>query len=115
MDTLVSLVALLTPEQWASTLPGIALVVTALGSLIAAIISGFALHRSGKVLVKTERIEKLTNGAKDAAAADKKALEAKVEGLEQRLVDALADKVAAALVARQAATDVRAERERTDR
>ena len=88
--------------------------VIALGAVVVAILGALGTFIAQLwTLKQTRSIEKATNGAVEASTAVRVALEKKVEGLEGRLVDALADKVAAALLARQAADDVRAAQTKT--
>lgn len=102
-----------TPDQIDAGLQGVALVLSALGGLVAAIIAavaavraGKSLEKSDKVLEKTTSIEKSTNGAVDAAAAIRLALETRIAGLEALLAHDRDVAVAAAVAAKQAAADV---------
>lgn len=107
----------LTPESLAvlitAILGGVAVLLTSVGTLVVSIISA---RRGAQVLVKAQAIEHATNGAaaaaanaasQAAAAATKKALEETVAGLREQLVDAVAARLEAASVAKQAATDAR--------
>jgi hypothetical protein len=104
-----------TPDQLTAVLSAVAAVVSAVGGATYLIIKAIGTTRRevGEVMVKTKSIERATNGHAAAMDATKRALEEKVEGLERQLVESLASKLAAALVAEQAATDVRAERAAT--
>lgn len=108
----------LTPESLAvlitAILGGVAVLLASVGTLIASIIGA---RRGAQVLVKTQAIEHATNGAAAAAAsaaaaaaaaATKRALEDTVAGLREQLVEAVAARLEAAAVAKQAATDARA-------
>lgn len=96
----------MTPEQVTALFAGAAVLLTAVGALIA------QLAAIGK---RTKTIQANTNGALKAADDVRKALEEQVGSLEGKLLAAIEEKLKAAEVARQAATDVREERERVDR
>jgi hypothetical protein len=93
----------------AALLAGVALVLTSVGTLVTGIITA---ARSGKVLEKTRAIERHTNGAAAAASTHAQVLQEKIDALQQQLVESLSDRVAAAVIAKQAATDVREAAER---
>lgn len=107
----------LTPESIAvlitAILGGVAVLLTSIGTLVIGIIGA---RRGAQGLVKIAAIEHATNGAaaaaanaasEAAAAATKRALEETVAGLREQLVDAVAARLEAASVAKQAATDAR--------
>lgn len=117
---MTELASALTPESLAvlitAILGGVAVLLTSVGTLVVGIIGA---RRQAKGLVKIASIEHATNGAAAAAAsaaaaaaalASKKAFEETIAGLRQQLVDSVDARVEAALVARQAAADVREER-----
>lgn len=89
----------MTPEQVTALFAGAAVLLTAVGALIA------QLATIGK---RTKSIEKATNGAVEASTAVRVALEGQVKALEERLISVLGEKLGAAEAARQAASDVQA-------
>jgi hypothetical protein len=102
----------ITPDQWTAILTAAAVVLTALGGATTMIIKAITAMRAevGEVMVKTTSIQETTNGHATAMREEKRVMAETIEGLEARLAASIADAVQAALVAEQAATDVRDER-----
>lgn len=82
-------------------------VLTGVAAVLSAVAAIIAARRSDRVLVKATAIETATNGAAAAATAHRRSLEAKVEALERQLSESFAERLADAVVAKQAANDVR--------
>lgn len=89
----------MTPETVAAIFAGAAALLVAAGGLIIPLVT---------LLRRTKTIETNTNGVVEASKAEREALEVKVDELEERLVASLIEKLEAATLARQAASDVRA-------
>lgn len=81
--------------------------VVALGATTVAILGALGTFIAQLwTLRRTKSIEKATNGAVEASTAVRVDLEEKVKGLEDRLVTVIEEKLEAAAVAKQSASDV---------
>lgn len=91
------------PETVAAIFAGATALVVAAGGVVIPLLT---------LLRRTKTIETNTNGVVEASKAEREALEVKVDELKEELVASLLERLEAASVARQAASDVRAAMEK---